>query len=253
MRTLISFLFIVVCIGISNAQSLYFEYGFNRPRSFLETPMEYSYSNFEEQNETMCIGFEHCISKKLNLSLNFDYLFKYLSGAGIVIKNPESPFGMGVGITVYKTFGSGLKYTKNIFNNHLHLSPGLFFKVVNVQRSNKDSIKRYLEDYHYKGVFYPIAYPGTYFVPEIRLAIGVRFLTRMHFYLNMAYARGFSKTQDIVWEYSYKGVPQPKAVAYVNGTELRFHIGLKVDLVRCNKKEIEAKSSSYKKKKRKYK
>lgn len=226
-----------------NSQSVYLEYGFNRSKSYLENPMHYSSNdNFEDQHETKCIGYEQCISKKFKLYVCGDYSFKYLSYPQITWRDPETSYsGIGQGTTKYETFAFGLKYKKSFLKDRLSIYPGIYMRFVDVKRTWPDSSMLYwdpLEYYPYSGISYTIAYPGQYLVPELRLALDVRFLWRMHLYLNMAYARGFHRTQDLVFEYSYKGVPQPKTVAYVNGTELRFHLGLKFDIVRNRKKEI---------------
>ncbi len=226
-----------------NSQSVYIEYGFNRTKSFLENPIQYSSnSNFEDQHETKCLGYEQCISKRLDIYVCGDYSFKYRSYPQITWRDPETSYGgFGEGTTRFETFAFGLKYKKSFLKDRLSIYPGIYMKLVDVKRTWPDSSMLYwdpIEYYPYSGISYTIAYPDQYLVPEFRFAIDVRFLWRMHLYLNLAYARGFQRTQDLVFEYSYKGIPQPKTVAYVNGTELRFHLGLKFDIVRCRKKEI---------------
>jgi len=209
----------------------------------MESPVIGSHNNFEGQQETKCIGFEYNISCKPSFSLSCDYVFPHLDDPLIIIKNPETNLsGFGIAITRYSSYNLGVNFKISFFNSRLNLTCGLYSKILNVKRSAPDTSEvGYFfrpEDYPYYGIAYPLAYPGTHIIPEIRFAIGVRFLWRMHLYINVSYAHGFEKTQDLVFEYSYKGVPQPKGVAYVNGTELRFHLGLKFDIVRCRKKEI---------------
>jgi len=220
------------------AQSIYAEGGLLFLRNKIEKPLLYGVQTYS-QDEYMMIGYEQYLSQVHNTYLSFDYSY-YFKGAEFRIRNPySSDGGKGADIVEAHVFALGYRKAYYLFHNRINASGGVYVKAVKVNRTWPDTYE-YDSPYNqskYFGFYYVRAFPGWRVQPEIRMALDIRFLYRCHFYFDWGITLGFSKWEDIRYEYKYEGKPQPTAVNSVNGTGYFTNIGLKFDIVSHKKRE----------------
>ena len=219
----------------STAQSIYVEGGLLFLRNTIESPLKYG-KQVNTQEEYMMIGYEHYFPKLYNTYISFDYSY-YFVGAEFTIENPELNLGFGFGENIIEghIFALGIRKPFYIIKNRLNISGGVYIKAIKINRTWPDTYYTVAEE-QYVGHAGSNAFPGWKAQPEIRIAIDVRFLWRLHFYTNWGFSKGFSKWQEIFYYYSYEGIQQPKALNYVDGTGYFANIGLKFDFVSQAKK-----------------
>jgi len=220
--------------SISSAQSIYVEGGLLFFKNKIVSPLKLQ-NPTNSQDEYMMVGYEHKLSGFYDISVSFDYSY-YFNGPEFSVKAPdnsESYIGFGGFGTTFNeghAFAIGARLPKT-FYNRITISSGLYFKTIKVNNTWSNEFNVPFSDEPYTGIYSSSVYEGWKYQPEIRFALDIRFLRRMHFYVNFGFSYGFSKWQDLTYDYSYKGVPQPRAEVYVDGTGRFANIGLKFDFV----------------------
>jgi len=181
------------------------------------------------------VGYEHHLPKFYNLFISLDYSY-YYNGPEFFVdpdtKNPNLGCGFGTTFNEGHVFAIGTRIPKE-FMNRVTISGGLYFKAIKVINTwyNEYNIPETCLREGYIGLYSSVVYEGWKYQPEIRLALDIRFLRRMHFYTNWGFSLGFSKWQDLTYNYSYNGMKEPTAEIYVDGTGYFANIGIKFDFV----------------------
>lgn len=75
------------------------------------------------------------------------------------------------------------------------------------------------------------SYSNTQFVPNFGLKVGYAFWNRLELFLEYQQVIGHKTIQEISMNYSYKGIEQPKAITYSDGTSRFVSLGIGYRLV----------------------
>jgi hypothetical protein len=84
------------------------------------------------------------------------------------------------------------------------------------------------------------SYATTQLVPVVGLKFGYAFWGRLQLFMDIQQVFGFKKVQELRMDYTYKGVQQPQAISYSDGTGRFWSLGLGFNFVK--RKEKNAKS-----------
>ena len=207
------------------SQSIQLEYGGMGFLSKIEKKIPYSKNNYDNTNSFLTFLYKQKIKNSFFLALGYT---QYRPGVGLNIEDdPEtSVLSIGSGAVLCRNFIVGLEYEKKI-GKRIFISPSF---LLHMSRSEKQLLGVFQDEFDkYKITLIPKIYERVQLLPDFRLSIGIRFLKRYNFFVTGGYLFGFRKIQDLIFEYSLNGVPQPTGINYTTGTNYHVGLGLRYD------------------------
>ena len=224
MRHYFIFIFIFYISKIYS-QSIQLEYGGMGFLSKIEKKIPFSKNNYDNTNSFLTFLYKQKIKNNFFLSLGYT---QYRPGVSFNIEeDPEtSVYSLGSGSVLCRNFIVGLEYEKK-YRKRIFISSSF---LLHTSDSKKQLLSVFQDKFDkYKITLIPKVYEGLQLLPDFRLSIGIRFLKRYNFFVTGGYLFGFRKIQDLIFEYSLNGVPQPTGINYTTGTNYHVGLGLRYD------------------------
>lgn len=235
---------------ILNGQNISFEFGSaNFPEKSISglNPEIKSPKKSNSSENFYRISYEQAIKNKLVLTGAFA---RYPMSTHINFKiRDDSAKGFGWGGTYVTRFDLNLIYNLFARSNFIvqpYIGTGL--QVSKADQNTKLSgdflanwiteIIPYVNAFDVEGE----SYSNTQFVPNFGLKVGYAFWNRLELFLEYQQVFGHKTIQEISMNYSYKGIEQPKAIIYSDGTGRFVSLGIGYRLFqRSTKKKSENK------------
>ena len=207
------------------AQSIQLEYGGMAFLSKIEQKIPNTIENYDNTNSFLTFIYRNKLKNNFFVSLGYT---QYRPGVAINFsKDPNANIlNFGTGAVLCRNFISGVEYERKI-SKRVFISSAVF---IHFSKSQKQLISDWDHNFGlYQGVSSEKVYEKFQLLPDFRLSIGIRFLKRYNFFVTGGYLFGFTKIQDLIFEYSLNGVPQPTGINYTTGTNYHVGLGLKYD------------------------
>ena len=224
MRTFSSFI-LIFFLSKTFAQSIQLEYGGMAFLSKIEQKIPYSKNNYDNTNSFLTFLYRQNIKNNLHVSIGYT---QYRPGVSLNIADDPSSnvLSLGNGSVLCRNVIIGLDYEKKI-SKRIFIVPSILF---HISRSERQFLTAFNFDFNqYKVTLRPKIYENYQILPDFRISIGVKFLKRYNFFITGGYLFGFKKIQDLIFEYSLNGVPQPTGINYTTGTNYHVGLGLRYD------------------------
>lgn len=225
------FLFVLVLFNVSTeAQTLKYNVGQIFYNSKTITPVISQYEEYTNRNFTL-LRYQHSFDERWNAFLGYSY---FEGWTDFSIHRPYYPNlgaswgGNGASYLKITRFSLGVGYDL-MKKKGLYCIPTLMLNLQKSRPTNDPEISDIIDsrtDPDFAGVIYNTPYYTTQIVPELGLEFGVVIFKRVDLGLNLSYAFGHKSFQDLTFEYTYQGVPQPTAKWYSDGTAWFATLGI---------------------------
>lgn len=221
---------LMLCGSLLDAQTLKYNFGQIFYNSKTTTPAISQYEEYTNRNFNL-FRYQHTFYKRWNAFLGYSY---FEGWTDFSIDRPYDPSigaswgGNGASyLNVHRlSVGAGYDLLKK---NWIYCIPVL---TLNIQRShptNDAELSDIIDsrtDPEIAGIIYNYPYLTTQIVPELGLEFGVVVFKRIDLGLTISHAFGHKSFQDLTFEYTYRGLPQPTAKWYSDGTAWFSTIGI---------------------------
>ena len=224
MRIFSSFI-LIFFLSKTFAQSIQLEYGGMAFLSKIEQKIPNTIENYDNTNSFLTFLYKNRLKNNFFVSLGYT---QYRPGVAINFsKDPNANIlNFGTGAVLCRNFITGIEYERKILKR-IFIAPSV---LIHFSKSQKQLISDWDHNFgSYRGVSSEKVYEGLQLLPDFRLSIGVKFLKRYNFFITGGYLFGFKKIQDLIFEYSLNGVPQPTGINYTTGTNYHVGLGLRYD------------------------
>ena len=204
MRIFSSFI-LIFFLSKTFAQSIQLEYGGMAFLSKIEQKIPNTIENYDNTNSFLTFLYKNRLKNNFFVSLGYT---QYRPGVAINFsKDPNANIlNFGTGAVLCRNFITGIEYERKILKR-IFIAPSV---LIHFSKSQKQLISDWDHNFgSYRGVSSEKVYEGLQLLPDFRLSIGVKFLKRYNFFITGGYLFGFKKIQDLIFEYSLNGVPQP--------------------------------------------
>jgi hypothetical protein len=199
------------------------------------TPVIGQYEEYTNRN-VFLIGYQHHIQRNWNIFCNFS---QFDGWTDFSINRPYEPAlgaswaGSGASYTRVQKYGLGLGYDF-LRKQRFYLSPIFAIQIQRATATNDAEILEVIDnrtDKEIQGVLFNSPHDNIQVLPEFGLKFGMLFFNRLDIGVSSSYALGHKSFQDLTFNYSPKGIQQPMAKWYSDGTAFFFHAGNRIPVI----------------------
>lgn len=153
----------------------------------------------------------------------------------------EVTIGSGSGRTKINRYGLQLSWNMMTWKNRIKFGPyiRLDYESSNVQVEGVSYGSTYTveNNKNYQGQVYVEPFAGGQILPSLGLSLSIRLFWKISFIGDMFWSFGHRTYQRMWFDYSYKGVPQPRAEWHTKGSGFVKTLGIGIQIWDGNKKK----------------